>query len=188
MSCVAETNAEPVRSRSANEDVFRTLYQQHVPALVGFAVHATGWDRALAEDIVQETLLRAWCHISDLQPTSESVRSWLFTVARRIVIDHLRHRRARPEEVEASALDRIPGIDRLDGTLNGMVLERALESLSSAQREVIIELYFYGRTAFEASRVLGIPEGTVRSRTFHAIRVLREALMEQGVTGGADLP
>ena len=186
MTVLTMAGAEPTdRSHSGRERAFRLLYEQHVPALLGFAVQATGRDRAWAEDIVQETLLRAWRHRADLYSDGDSVRSWLFTVARRILIDHLRRRRAHPEEVGLGTVaDRVPAADRIDGTLTRVALGRALACLPPARREVVVQLYFHDRTAIEAARVLGIPEGTVRSRAHQAIRALREVLAGQGVTGG----
>ena len=172
------TDDRPVAAR----DVFRVLYERHVPALHGFAVWATGRDRAWAEDIVQETLLRAWRHVTTLESDGDSARAWLFTVARRILIDHLRRRSCRPEEIDLDALDRTPAMDVFGRVLNGIAIEESLAALPSERRRIVVELYVHGHTAPEVARMLGIPEGTVRSRAHHAIRVLREELARRGVT------
>ena len=83
----------------ADEQVLRALVDQHGPALLGYAQRLTGGDLGRAEDIVQETLLRAWRHQDSLTGDRGAARPWLFAVARRIAIDAHRRRRARPAEV-----------------------------------------------------------------------------------------
>ena len=73
------------------------LHDEHADALWGYCLRLTNRDRARAEDVVQETLLRAWRHRSVLDKPRPAVRSWLFTVARNIVIDEWRTRRAQSE-------------------------------------------------------------------------------------------
>jgi RNA polymerase sigma-70 factor (ECF subfamily) len=104
------------------------------------------------------------------------------TVARRIVIDGHRSRQARPQEVDPSPLEVIPAEDEIDKALWLMTLSDALDDLTPAHREVLVETYFKGRTVNEAARTLGIPSGTVRSRVFYALRSMKLALEERGVT------
>jgi RNA polymerase sigma-70 factor (ECF subfamily) len=103
------------------------------------------------------------------------------TVARRIVIDGHRSRQARPQEVDPSPLEVIPAEDEIDKALWLMTLSDALEDLTPAHREVLVETYFKGRTVNEAAATLGIPSGTVRSRVFYALRSMKLALEERGV-------
>jgi RNA polymerase sigma-70 factor, ECF subfamily len=131
---------------------------------------------------VQETLIRAWKNAGRLDPAAGSVRPWLVTVARRIVIDGHRSRQARPQEVDPSPLEVIPAEDEIDKALWLMTLSDALDDLTPAHREVLVETYFKGRTVNEAAQTLGIPPGTVRSRVFYALRSMKLALEERGVT------
>ncbi|PYC66783.1 RNA polymerase subunit sigma, partial [Streptomyces tateyamensis] len=78
----------------------RALYRDHAGPLLGFVLHLVGGDRQRAEDVVQETLLRAWRHADQLDPNAGSLRPWLVTVARRIVIDGHRRAAARPPETD----------------------------------------------------------------------------------------
>src|SRR6266550_1396089 len=110
------------------EELVRALYEEHAAPLLAFVQRLMGGDRPLAEDIVQETLLRAWRHADEL--SADRVRPWLFTTARHLVIDSYR-----------------------------------------------------GRTAAEIAVERGLPAGTARSRVFYALRALRLALQERGVTG-----
>jgi RNA polymerase sigma-70 factor, ECF subfamily len=164
------------------EDLMRALYKEHSGALFAYVLRLVGGDRYQAEDVVQETLLRAWKSASRLDPAARSLRPWLVTVARRIVIDGHRSRQARPPEASPAALDQLPAEDELDRSLRLMTISDALEDLTDAHRQVLIETYFKGRTVNEAAAELGVPPGTVRSRVFYALRSLKIALEERGVT------
>jgi RNA polymerase sigma-70 factor, ECF subfamily len=164
------------------EDLMRALYKEHSGALFAYVLRLVGGDRYQAEDVVQETLLRAWKSASRLDPAARSLRPWLVTVARRIVIDGHRSRQARPPEASPAALDQLPAEDELDRSLRLMTISDALEDLTEAHRQVLIETYFKGRTVNEAAAELGVPPGTVRSRVFYALRSLKIALEERGVT------
>jgi RNA polymerase sigma-70 factor (ECF subfamily) len=164
------------------ESALRALYDAHALALLGYAVRLCDGDRARAEDLVQETLVRAWRNLDLLDPSAGPVRPWLFTVVQRLAIDAYRARRARPPEVGEAAFASVAGLDDLEGTLDRIVVVDALASLSPEHRAVIVETYYRGRTVAEAARVLGIPPGTVKSRCHYALRALKLALAERGVT------
>jgi RNA polymerase sigma-70 factor, ECF subfamily len=173
------------RSRTAIEesDLVRRLYREHSAALLSYVVTLTGGDRYWAEDVVQETLLRAWRHAAQLTDPTRSARPWLATVARRIVIDDYRSRRSRPQEMGDKALELLAGPDEFDRTLSAMTISEALATLTPAHREAIVESYLAGRTIQQAAAVLGIPNGTVKSRVYYGLRALRRTLEEQGVPG-----
>ncbi|MFI0722941.1 sigma-70 family RNA polymerase sigma factor [Streptomyces sp. NPDC021224] len=164
------------------EELMRALYREHAGALYAYVVRLVAGDRFLAEDIVQETLLRAWKSAATLDPAARSLRPWLVTVARRLVIDGHRSRQARPPETSPAALEQLPASDELERSLRLMTISDALQDLSEAHREALVETYFRGRTVNEAAAELGLPPGTVRSRVFYALRALRNALEERGVT------
>jgi RNA polymerase sigma-70 factor (ECF subfamily) len=160
--------------------LMQQLHDQHAAALWGFCLHLTG-DPVRAEDVVQETLLRAWQRSASLDESRGSVRSWLFTVARNIVIDEWRSKRYQNER----ATDQVPEpgdpVDNTDAMLQSWVVAEAITQLSDEHRTVLLECYYRGRSVAEASRVLGVPAGTVKSRTHYALRALRLALEEMGV-------
>jgi RNA polymerase sigma-70 factor, ECF subfamily len=170
------------RAAAAREESLRALYDRHAPVLLAYALRLTDGDRARAEDIVQETLLRAWRNLDRLDDDTGPVRPWLFTVAQRLAIDAHRARRARPPEVGDAALAGVPALDQVEGTLDRIIIADALNSLSQEHRAVIVETYYRGRTVAEAASVLGIPPGTVKSRCYYALRALKLALAERGVT------
>ena len=160
--------------------LMQQLHDEHAAALWGFCLHLTG-DPVRAEDVAQETLLRAWQHYDVLDEARGSVRSWLFTVARNIVIDEWRSKRFQNER----ATDQLPEpgdpVDQTDTLLQSWVVADAITQLSPEHRAVLLECYYRGRSVAEASRRLGVPEGTVKSRTHYALRALRLALEEMGV-------
>jgi RNA polymerase sigma-70 factor, ECF subfamily len=153
----------------------------HRAPLIGFVLPLVNGDLQAAEDVVQETMLRGWQHSTELEP--EHARSWLHTVARNIAISaYHRRRRGRPWEVPLDENTLPHNDDCVDRLSDAWLLGAALNSLRPAHRAVITELFYHRRTVAEAAKLLGIPEGTVRSRCFYALRALRTALEKQGVT------
>ncbi|GGM03518.1 sigma-70 family RNA polymerase sigma factor [Nakamurella endophytica] len=164
-------------------ELMRSLHDQHAPALWSFALRLTGGDHDRAQDVVQETLLRAWRAPEALSRPDSSARSWLFTVARNIVVDQWRAGRRRPEDVrdEVPDLPDPAGQDSTDTVLQSMLVGEALRKLSPEHRQVLLECYYRGSTAPQAAARIGIPVGTVKSRTHFALHALRLNLQEMGV-------
>ena len=107
---------------------------------------------------------------------------WLATVARRIVIDQGRRKRARPMEAGDEMLENVPVTDTTEDLLRKVVVADALRALSPAHREVLNETILRDRTVNEAAAILGVPVGTVKSRVYYALRALRLVLAERGVS------
>ena len=169
----------------ANEDgdLLRALHQEHGDAIFAHALRLTNGDRQRAEDLVQETLLRAWQHPNALDPTRGSVRAWLFTTARNLAIDAWRRRSARVGEVSTDVLPEVPEMsDEADRAVESWLVAEALSRLSRPHREVLIECFYQGRSVAEAAAQLGVPPGTIKSRTHYALRSLKLVLEELGVT------
>jgi RNA polymerase sigma-70 factor (ECF subfamily) len=158
-----------------DSDLLRALYDEHVRALWSYVVGLTNGDPGKAQDVVQETLLRAWRNPAVLERTGGSGRSWLFTVARRIIIDEWRSARRRPEVVTDQVPERTVR-DPAQHTVDRHVVLAALRTLSTEHREVLLECYFRGASVAEAAQTLGVPPGTIRSRTHYALHALRQAI------------
>jgi RNA polymerase sigma-70 factor (ECF subfamily) len=174
-TAVEDTDARPAAAAA----VIRSLFQEHGRSMLAYATQLTG-DSAAAEDVVQETLIRAWKHADDMVEGKGSVRGWLLTVARNIVTDRARARAARPVEVaEVKHRPPIEG-DHSESVVNTMVVMEALDQVSADHREVLVELYYNGRSMTEAARVLGVPPGTVKSRSYYALRAMRDVLTGPG--------
>jgi RNA polymerase sigma-70 factor, ECF subfamily len=174
-------NSGHPRASDPGEELVRALHAEHGPALLGFVTRMTG-DAQRAEDIVQETLLRAWRKAGSLEGDASSLRSWLFTIAHRLAIDEHRARAARAEGSERELPD-VPVVGQLDRALEAWQITEALATLSRDHREALVETYFRGRSVAEAAAVLGVPAGTVKSRTYYALQALRAALEERGWGG-----
>ncbi len=166
-----------------DEAALRLLYAEHSGPVLAYLLKLTR-DRARAEDLLQETMLRAWRRPEAFQPGRGSVRAWLCTVAHNLVVDDARSRAARPTETELTEYTERTedGIDPYEAALRAWEFADALAALSAEHRAVVIEVYYRRATVNEAARALGIPPGTVKSRTFYALRALRLACQERGIT------
>lgn len=169
------------------------LQQEYTGPLLAFALRRLG-DRRAAEEVVQDTLLRAWRHADRFDPERGSEAAWLFGIARNLVIDRLRRRGARPvvdgTPIDDTAVARAGGgpgpvaddveVDRI---LETWQLADALATLSDAHRTAIVLCHHRGHSVAEAAVILGVPAGTVKSRVYYGLRALRLRLEEQGVMG-----
>lgn len=162
------------------QSVLRELHDLHAAAIWRYAMHLTRHP-STADDIVQETLLRAWRTPRILDQDPALVRPWLFTVARNLVIDDARSARRRHEVAVEDPPDR--GVeDGTDGLFDILLVEESLQALSEDHRAVIVRAYFGGQNTVELAAELNIAEGTVKSRLHYGLRALRLALQERGVT------
>lgn len=170
-------------NQAQGEDaLLRTLHEEHGDALQAYAQRLCQGDRQRAEDLVQETLLRAWRHPASMDPAQGSVRAWLFTTARNLAIDAWRRRSVRVAEVVTDQLpEPLPEVNEADRAVEAWTIAEALNRLSPAHREVLMECFYQGRSVAEAAVRLGVPPGTVKSRTHYALRALRVVLEEAGV-------
>lgn len=165
-----------------DEQLVVELYRGYGQALLGYVTGLMGADRHRAEDIVQETLLRAWRHPEVLQDEHRSPRAWLFAVARNLVIDAHRARTARAQETLADPPAWAGSSDGgLDALLTRFELLDALNALSPDHRNVLLLVFYEDHSIAQAAAVLGVPDGTVKSRCHYAMRALRVLYQERGL-------
>ena len=160
----------------------RELYARHARALHGY-VRRFCPDRASADDIVQETFIRAWRHLPQLSADDRLVRAWLFRVARNLLTDADRARRSRPVTVRVQPAEAGGDDTNLSQVLDQQLVADALQQLSPSHRAVLVETFYQGRTLARVARQLGIPYGTARSRLHYALQALRQQLEDREPTG-----
>jgi RNA polymerase sigma-70 factor, ECF subfamily len=161
--------------------VLRSLYAQYWTDLVAY-VNGLLADRHLAEEIAQETMLRAWRNADKLTPDRGSIWGWLRRVSRNLTVDRIRYQRARPTEVdEAAVVPRAVALaDHSSDVVDFVYIAEAITRLQPVHRAVLYQVYFCDRTCAEAAKVLGVPVGTVKSRVYYGLRQLRAALAQDG--------
>lgn len=162
------------------DELLRVLHDTHGPALFRYVARLTS-DYSLAQDVVQESLLRAWKHPAILEQSDESARAWLFTVARNLVIDNRRSARFR-REITTDVLPETGNSDETESVLDSWLLSDVLSSLSVQHRTAIVSAYYLGDSIAQIARQEDVPEGTIKSRLHYALRALRLSLQERGVT------
>ena len=134
-------------------------------------------DADLADDVAQETFVRAWRHAAGYDPRRGQVAAWLLTIARNVAIDRAGTRRIPPADpdviasrLELATTDAIPDVGERDR------LRQALAALPQEQRRSLVLAVYAGRTAREISELDGVPLGTVKTRIRTAMIALRESL------------
>jgi RNA polymerase sigma-70 factor (ECF subfamily) len=155
----------------------RQLYSQYASALHAY-VEPFCPDRASADDIVQETFIRAWRHLPQLSADDRPVRPWLFRVARNLLIDANRAERSRPMTVPEQPAGEIGTDSGMEEVLDRQLVSVALAHLSPAHQSVLVETFYRGGTMAAVARELGIPHGTARSRLHYALDAMRQHLEE----------
>jgi len=173
-----------MRTADPEETFIRELYAAHGGVLLAY-VRSLGASHHDAEDVVQETMVRAWRNAHILDPATGTIRGWLFTVARHILIDRLRVRSAAPTDLEQS------GAEPMVNDHQALIVERinvlnALALLSADHRTAVVEVYYRGRTVNSVAKSLGVPSGTIRSRLHYGLRKLRNILESDRFSEGGD--
>jgi RNA polymerase sigma-70 factor (ECF subfamily) len=160
------------------QDVLREAFLAMGGEMLGFARKSL-FDGGLADDAVQETFARAWRSRRQFDPARGSLRTWLFTIERRAILD-LMEKQTRSATSVLDVRADVAAVDGLEDAIVSWQVGDALERLHEDHRRVIHELYFNGRSGPEVAALLEIPEGTVRSRAFYALTSLRVLLNEEG--------
>jgi RNA polymerase sigma-70 factor (ECF subfamily) len=161
------------------------LYARYGRSVLGHVLRLVHGDYQRAEDLTQETFLKAWQHRDSLD--LDRAAPWLHTVAHNLVVSAYRKAKARPAEAplpedDRGGLEDLGGEAELDRMLERWQLLEAMRGLRTEHREVLIEVYYLRRTVAETAEHLGIPVGTVKSRCYYGLRALRNVLEERGVT------
>jgi RNA polymerase sigma-70 factor (ECF subfamily) len=167
-------------------DSVQSAYRLYGAEVYRFVLRGLG-DPGAAQDVTQETFLKAWRHADRYDPELSSPRVWLFGIARNTMIDHARAAGVRPwhaslvEPLHAEGLAGLTDADT-DRLLDACIVEEGLRRLADHHREALVQTHLRDRPYDEVAAELGIPVGTLRSRVFYGLRALRAAMDEMGVS------
>lgn len=172
----------------AEGGLLRSLYDQHAEPLLMIILEMTDGDRRLAEEVVRETLLRAWREVDSIDVAASSLRPWLVSLARRILRDIERDMEFEEEPPQQRPVyreppDRFPVLDMADdvgAALQRMMVLDGLRSLQRPDRDILVEAYFRGRGVRDVAEELDLPPETVKWRLFFALRALQKILLGAG--------
>src|SRR5213592_1832257 len=169
--------AEEHPAADGDRAAFETLYHRFVRPVFGLALRRLG-DRGRAEDAVQETFAAIWRSAGSYKPDRGPGAPWLYAVARNAIVDRARARNEIPSDIpDEPAAEPGPG-DRAEQSWIAWRVHRALEELPEREREVLALAYWSGLSQSEVAEFLGIPLGTVKTRTRSALAKLSEILGE----------
>ncbi|WP_433893715.1 sigma-70 family RNA polymerase sigma factor [Streptomyces sp. CA-111067] len=163
------------------------LLDEHRRAVFARTLRLTCGDSGWAEDVVQETFLRAWRHWEHLTPDYGPVRGWLMRVAHNLVMDEYRSARMRRGEMPLEGAEELETPELTDQVLTAYVVREALSRLPATHRRAIEATYLCDWTTEQAARRLNVPVGTVKSRVFYGLRMLR-SVMDVPATTAAVTP
>jgi RNA polymerase sigma-70 factor (ECF subfamily) len=180
MSLPTPIFSAPFRAVAAGDrgQPMRDLYGRYATRIYGLGMQLLG-DRGLAEELVQETFVRLWRSAPRFDPDRGSPPAFIYAIARRLAIDLWRRPSSRPLMVDEAP----PDDEQMDRVLIRLDVRDALDSLSDTHREVLQLAYHQHLKQTEIAERLGIPLGTVKTRSFHALRSLKAALNERGIDG-----
>ena len=176
---------------AGDRDATSELWDRYAERVRGLGLRLSGFDRRFADDLVQETFAKLWRGAAGFDPSRGTEATFVFTVARRAAVDQWRRGRRAADD---QSLDRLPDSvavtrgghgdpeDHVDAVVTGWAVTEALDGLPTAQREVIALAYYSQLSQSEIADRLGIPLGTVKTRTYAALKALRVALADSGVT------
>lgn len=164
-----------VRVGEGDRDAFEALYRRYARPVLGLALRRLG-DRGRAEDAVQEAFTSIWRSASKYDPARGRGAPWLYAVARNAIADRGRARTEPPAEPPDQASSEPGPPERAEQSWVSWRVHRALEDLAEHERS-LIELAYWGELSqSEIASMLGIPLGTVKTRTRAALARLADAL------------
>ncbi len=163
----------------ADQQGLNDAYVAYRSELTGLARRALG-NSHLAEEAVQETFVRAWRSRDRFDSSLGSLRTWLYSIERHLLVDMARSRQRHEIHDARMGHEPEPIVDHVERAMAAWQVEEAVGHLTEEHRTVVIEIYFRGRTSKELADHLSVPEGTVRSRLFYALKALRLTLQEMG--------
>ena len=162
-----------------DDEAIAAIYRDYYPMVRRMAFRGTG-DSAAADDVTQEVILRVW----RAAPRPDNIAAYLAQTTRNLLVDRYRAASRRPREVtqvDENYSEPVYDVDEIDRALDALLIDQALARLSAEHVSVVRLLHVQRMSIADAATTLGVPEGTVKSRAFYALRQLRVILDEMGV-------
>tara|TARA_Y100001970_G_scaffold281470_1_gene392324 strand:- start:606 stop:1208 length:603 start_codon:yes stop_codon:yes gene_type:complete len=164
-----------------DRSAFSQLFSHFSPYLKSFLMKAGGVNSEIAEELVQETMIKVWRKAPSYSQNQASASTWIYTIARNTRIDWLRKQnRQRPESLNAEDIYDIGGQASLESNLvqlrNEKIISKELGKISSEQKEALSLMYYKNMSGQEVADELGLPLGTVKSRIRLALKKMKVGL------------
>jgi RNA polymerase sigma-70 factor, ECF subfamily len=173
---IAPTDGELIQRVGAGDaGAFELLYRRYARPVFGLALRRLG-DRMRAEDAVQETFAAIWRSARTYRPERGPGAPWLYAIARNAIVDRARSKSEPTAEVPETASLELGPQDRAEASYLSWRVHRALEDLPRSERDVLELAYWGGLSQSEVADFLGIPLGTVKTRTRAGLGRLATAL------------
>jgi RNA polymerase sigma-70 factor (ECF subfamily) len=161
------------RVKGGDRDAFAELYSLFQKPVYNY-LYRLAFNRAMAEDLLQEAFLRIWKAAPSWEPAAK-VSTWIFRIAHNLFLNEAARRREKSIETPEAEMRADPASDLNRRELRSAV-QKAIEALPEGERECLLLSEYNGFKYAEIAEILGIPVGTVKSRMFSAVQHLREAL------------
>ncbi len=162
-----------LRVKVGDRSAFEELYSLYQKPLVNY-LYRLCWNRALAEDLLQEAFLRLWRAAPTYEPKAK-VSTYVFRIAHNLYLNEAARRREKAIQDADVEMRKDPSSDLNRREIQSAV-KKAIEDLPAGERECLLLSEYQGFKYAEIAEVLGIPVGTVKSRMFSAVQRLKEAL------------
>jgi RNA polymerase sigma-70 factor (ECF subfamily) len=158
------------------------LYARHGRGILSFLIAQLHDNRQLAEEVLQDVMLAAWENAANFRGDSK-VRTWLLVIARNRALNAIRRRTPTLVELDdniTSYDDDTSPLERVQRQFRGQALRKAIDTLPAQHKEILVLVFYQGLSGAEVAQVLGISEGTVKSRLHRAKEALRRSLQLMG--------
>lgn len=171
-----------LQSINKDREAFAILYDCYFERIY-FFIRGRIVNATEAEDLTEQVFLNAWRGISSYQNEGSPFTSWLYRLARNIVVDHFRQVKEIQslDDTESRSYEEpVCGEDGIEQMLSADTVSRVLQTLTEEQRQVVILRLIDGLSSKEAGEIMGKNEGSIRALQFRAVDALRNVLRRAG--------